>query len=123
VSMDLYRTFSLWHSRLLTPVGQPVVAGPGASARWSNPELDAIVEKMELLNPFVDVEELRQLNIEALKIVAQEMPTIPTFTYPSALAWDEYYWTNWPGAENPYSQPYHHWPNFKYMLPRLQSRK
>jgi len=123
VSMDLYRTFSLWHSRLLTPVGQPVVAGSGASARWSNPELDAIVEKMELLNPFVDVEELRQLNIEALKIVAQEMPTIPTFTYPSALAWDEYYWTNWPGAENPYSQPYHHWPNFKYMLPRLQSRK
>ena len=119
VGLDLYRTFSLWHSNFLTPIGEAVTVGPGASARWSNPELDRIIEDMETTNPF-DVERLRLLDIEALKIVVREMPTIPTFTYPSALVWDEYYWTNWPGAENPYSQPFHHWPNFKYMLPFLK---
>ncbi|GAG00477.1 unnamed protein product, partial [marine sediment metagenome] len=60
------------------------------------------------------------LGIEALKIVLEEMPTMPTYGYCGAVAWDEYYWTNWPGAEDPYSQPYHHWPNLKYMLPFLQ---
>ncbi len=122
VGMDLYRTFMLWHSKLFAPIGQSVTAAPGASARWYDLRLDKLIEQMEQVNPFAE-ETLRLLNIEALKIVVEEMPTIPTFTYPSALAWDEYYWTNWPGAENPYSQPFHHWPNFKYMLPFLKSAK
>jgi len=49
------------------------------------------------------------------------MPSIPTFGYPGVVGWDEYYWTNYPGAENSYQQPYHHWPNFKFMLPYLKS--
>ena len=30
-------------------------------------------------------------------------PGIGTFTYPGVFTWDTQYWTNWPGAENPYS--------------------
>jgi hypothetical protein len=37
------------------------------------------------------------------------------------VGWDETYWTNYPGAENVYTQPYHHWPNFEFMLPFLKS--
>ncbi len=71
----------------------------------------------------IDWNDSNNLNfgIEALKILIEEMPTIPTFGYPGVVAWDEYYWTNYPGAENPYCQPYHTWPNFKYMLPFLKS--
>ena len=41
--------------------------------------------------------------------------------YVGFVTWDEQYWTNWPGAENPYTQPYTHWGPFKYMTPRLQA--
>lgn len=118
--VDLSRTFDLWHSRLLVPIGEPVAQSPGAAARWSDPRLDKIIERMQKTDPFAEVEATRLLGIEALKIVLEEMPTIATYGYCGAIAWDEYYWTNWPGAENPYIQPYQHWPNLKYMLPFLQ---
>jgi peptide/nickel transport system substrate-binding protein len=121
--VDLSRTLEPWHSRLLTPIGQPVALGPGGAARWSNPELDKIIEEMGMTDPFADIETTTALGIEALKILVEEMPTIPTYGYCGAVAWDEYYWTNYPGAENPYTQPYQHWPNFKYMLPFLEKAK
>ncbi|MGQ9622184.1 MAG: ABC transporter substrate-binding protein [Candidatus Caldatribacteriaceae bacterium] len=123
VGVDLSRTLDPWHSRLLTPIGTSVTLGPGGAARWSDPRLDTIIEKMEMTDPFADIEGTRLLGIEALKILVEEMPTIPTYGYVGAVAWDEYYWTNYPGAENPYTQPYQHWPNFKYMLPFLKSKK
>ena len=45
--VDLSRTFDPWHSRLLTPIGQPIALGPGGGARWSDPRLDEIIEKLE----------------------------------------------------------------------------
>jgi len=118
--VDLYRTFMVWDSSLLPALGEPVPAAPGAGARWSDPRMDEVVGRMEKTDPFAEVEATRLLGIEALKIVLEEMPTMPTYGYAGALVWDEYYWTNWPGAEDPYIQPYHHWPNLKYMLPFLR---
>jgi len=118
--VDLYRTFMVWHSRLLPALGELVPAAPGAAARWSDPRMDEVVERMEKTDTAAEVEATRLLGIEALKIVLEEMPTMPTYGYAGALVWDEYYWTNWPGAEDPYIQPYQHWPNLKYMLPFLQ---
>ena len=115
---DLYRTINVWHSKYYKPIGEATVSPDGAPARWKNPKLDKIIEEMEKLD-WNDPENL-ELGMEALKILVEEMPTIPTFGYPGVVAWDEYYWTNYPGAENPYIIPYHHWPNFKYMLPFLK---
>ena len=42
---------------------------------------------------------------------------IPTYGYIGFVGWDETYWTNWPGSEHAYNQPYTHWPNFKYTTP------
>ena len=57
---------------------------------------------------------------EGLKVAVTEMPGIPTFGYIGFISWDEHYWTNWPGSENPYTQPYTHWGPFKYMTPFLE---
>jgi peptide/nickel transport system substrate-binding protein len=48
------------------------------------------------------------------------MPGIPTFGYIGFVGWDQTYWSNWPGSENPYTQPYCHWGPFKYMTPFLK---
>ena len=108
--------------RVLRSLGLPAT-GHRRGGSWScfrdgAARVDKILEEMEKLD--WDSEENLQLEWKGLKILVEEMPTIPTFGYPGVVAWDEYYWTNYPGAENPYTQPYHHWPNFKYMLPFLE---
>jgi len=112
---DLYRTFNTWHSQFMRPIGE---TNPGHDGRWSDPRMDAIVERLEVIG--WDDPETFELGMEGLKVAIEEMPSIPTVAFPGMIVWDEHYWTNFPGAENPYTQPYHHWPNFKYMLPFLE---
>lgn len=112
---DLYRTLRMWHSKYVKPINDVSV---GHHCRWSHPELDKVIDQMEKMA--FDDPAIIDLAIEGLKITAAEMPSIPTFTYPGFVGWDETYWTNYPGAENPYQQPYQHWPNFQFMLPFLQ---
>lgn len=112
---DLYRSFDPYRSAYLKPIGETMVENCG---RWSDPRLDQIIEEMEGIA--FDDPIIIQKGIEALKIFVEEMPTIPISSYPSFISWDEYYWKNYPGGENPYTQPHYHWPNFKFMLPFLE---
>ncbi len=116
---DLYRVFNNIHSKYYKPNGEASISGTGpAAGRWRNPRMDKIIEEMEKLD-WNDPKNL-ELGMEGLKILIEEMPTIPTFGYPGVVGWDEYYWTNYPGAENLYCFYYHNNPLFKYMLPFLK---
>ncbi len=115
--VDLYRVLDAYNSAYVEPVG---TLTKGHSSRWSSPEMDAVIEKLRNTDPS-NTEEVIAIGIEGLKIAVTEMPGIPTFGYIGFLTWDEYYWTNWPGAENPYTQPYTHWGPFKYMTPFLEA--
>jgi len=33
---------------------------------------------------------------------------------------DNYYWTNYPSADNPYMAPVSWWAEFKFMFPRIE---
>ncbi|MCX7682802.1 MAG: ABC transporter substrate-binding protein [Anaerolineae bacterium] len=114
--VDLLKTIRNFHSRFYRPLGEDTA---GHTSRWHSPEMDAAIDALTATNP-VDTEAMIARGIEALKILVTEMPTIPTYGYAGFLAWDEYYWTNWPGSENPYIQPYVHWGPFKYMMPFLK---
>jgi peptide/nickel transport system substrate-binding protein len=70
-------------------------------------------------DPF-DTEKVVEVGIKGLKEAVKNMPGIPTYGYIGFVGWDEYYWTNWPGSENAYNEPYTHWPNFKYTTPFLK---
>ena len=116
---DLHRMFNDIHSKYYRPKGERAAVGQGPLlGRWTDSRIDKIVDAMEKLN-WDDPKNI-ELGIEGLKILVEEMPTIPTFAYPSVIGWDEYYWTNWPGPENPYMWAGHPWPNFKYLLPFLE---
>jgi len=114
---DLFRVLDPFSSQYLVPIGEN--APWGNYGRWSNPQMDSVIAKLKDTD-WNDTESIINVGLEGLKLLVKEMPTIPTFNYPGVVAWDEYYWTNYPGAENMYCQPYHHWPNFKYMLPFLK---
>ena len=59
------------------------------------------------------------LVLQGLQELVKEMPGVPTYGYTGFLAWDTTYWNNWPGSENPYTQPYPHWGPYKYQTPFL----
>ena len=113
---DLYRVLDRWNSAYIRPVGERT---QGHSCRWTSEKMDAIIKDLRETDPF-DTEAVIAVGIEGLKEAVTNMPGTPTYGYIGFIGWDEYYWTNWPGSENPYCEPYTHWPNFKYMTPFLQ---
>jgi peptide/nickel transport system substrate-binding protein len=113
---DLYRVLNYWNSEYVKPLGDTTNGHP---SRWSTPEMDAVIEKLRNTDP-TDSQATIDVGIEGLKLAVTEMPGIPTYGYVGFITWDQTYWTNWPGAENPYTQPYTHWGPFKYMTPFLE---
>jgi peptide/nickel transport system substrate-binding protein len=113
---DLYRVLDHWNSAYIRPIGEVPAGHPG---RWSSPEMDAAIKTLRETDP-ANYDAVVAAGTEGLKIAVTEMPGIPTFGYIGFIAWDQYYWTNWPGSENPYTQPYQHWGPFKYMMPFLE---
>ena len=114
---DLYRVLNYYNSEYIKPLGDTTNGHP---SRWTSSEMDAVIEKLRNTDP-ADYQATVDVGIEGLKIAVTEMPGIPTFGYIGFVSWDENYWTNWPGAENPYTQPYTHWGPFKYMTPFLEA--
>jgi len=117
---DLYRVLDDWNSAYIKPVGERNQAS--YTSRWSSPVMDDIIKRLRETDPF-DTEKVVAIGIEGLKEAVRNMPSTPTYGYIGFVGWDETYWTNWPGSENPYCVPYTHWPNFKYMTPFLQPVK
>lgn len=113
---DLYRVLDRWNSAYKKPLGERT---QGIYSRWSSDEMDGIIKKLRETDPF-DTEATIAAGIEGLKEAVKNMPGVPTYGYIGFVAWDEYYWTNWPGSENAYNAPYTHWPNFKYFTPFLK---
>lgn len=113
---DLYRVLDNWNSAYVAPIGEIGAHG----GRWSSPEMDAVIAELRETDP-TNYQAVVDIGIEGLKIAVTEMPSIPTFGYIGFISWDQTYWTNWPGAENAYTQPYTHWGPFKYMTPFLQA--
>jgi peptide/nickel transport system substrate-binding protein len=115
---DLYRTLDDWNSAYIKPLGQNNQAS--YDSRWSSPEMDAVIKKLRETDPF-NTDAVVAIGIEGLKIAVKNMPGVPTYGYVGFIGWDQYYWTNWPGSENAYNEPYSHWPNFKYTTPFLKA--
>jgi peptide/nickel transport system substrate-binding protein len=114
---DLYRVLDRWNSAYKRPIPERT---QGIYSRWSSDEMDAIIKELRETDPF-DTEAVIAIGTEGLKEAVKNMPGVPTYGYIGFVGWDEYYWTNWPGSENAYNEPYTHWPNFKYTTPFLKA--
>jgi peptide/nickel transport system substrate-binding protein len=114
---DLYRTLDDFNSAYIKPVGERNQAS--YASRWSSPAMDDIIKRLRETDPF-DTEKVIAIGTEGLKELVTNLPGTPTYGYIGFIGWDETYWTNWPGSENAYNEPYTHWPNFKYTTPFLK---
>ena len=114
---DLSFFLDSWHSEFLKPAGQR--QPPRNRQRWSNPELDKIVEQIRAIG-FDDPKGV-ELGQEYIKLAVQEMPQIPLMSYNVFTCMDTTYWTGYPSAEtDPYTDPVPNWANTKYMIVKLK---
>ena len=114
---DLSFFLDSWHSEFLKPPGerQP----PRNWQRWSNPELDKIIEQIRAIG-FDDPKGV-ELGQEYIKLAVREMPMIPLMSYNVFTVMDTTYWTGFPSAEtDPYTDPVPNWANTKYMMVKLK---
>jgi peptide/nickel transport system substrate-binding protein len=113
---DLSFFLDSWHSSFVAAPGE--IQAPRNWQRWSSPELDAIIEQVRGV-PFDDEKGL-ELGREFVKLTVQEMPTIPIMSYNVFTVMDETYWTGYPTAADPYTNPVPNWGNSRYMMVRLR---
>jgi len=110
---DLFRTFTAFNSTYLEK--DLTKRQYGHPSRWTDKRVDEILNKIQVTDPN-DQATLQPLGLELLKIWIQAMPGISATTSLDPYAVSSYYWTGWPSAENHFTVPYHHYPNFKYLL-------
>ncbi len=114
---DLFRTFTTFHSDYLEK--DLTKRQFGHPSRWSNARADEILDTIQVTNPN-DAATLQPLGLEMLQTYIKELPGISATTSLDPYAVSDYYWTGWPSAENHFIVPYHHYPNFKYLLTFIQ---
>ena len=116
---DLSFFLDSWHSEFVKPKGE--VQTPRNWSRWSNPELDKIIEQIRAIS-FDDPKGI-ELGQEFVKLAVQEMPIIPLMSYNVFTMMDDTYWTGYPTAADPYTNPVPNWGNSRYMMVRLKPAK
>jgi peptide/nickel transport system substrate-binding protein len=117
---DLSFFLDSWHSQFVAQPGNP--QPPRNWQRWSNPELDKIIEQIRTID-FDDPKGI-EFGLDYLKLAVREMPTIPLMSYNVFTVMDETYWTGYPSAETaPYTDPVPNWGNTRYMMVKLKPRQ
>jgi peptide/nickel transport system substrate-binding protein len=110
---DLFRTFTAFNTSYLEPnLGKQQFGHP---SRWTDKRVDEILNKIMVTDP-TDSATLQPLGMEMLQIYIKAMPCISATTSLDPYAISSYYWTGWPSGENHFTVPYHHYPNYKYLL-------
>jgi peptide/nickel transport system substrate-binding protein len=115
---DLSFFLDSWHSQFLSQPGAVQTARNWQ--RWSDPRLDAIIEKVRKTD-FADNAANIAIGMDFLKLMVDEMPIIPIMSFNVFSAYDTRYWTGFPTAEaNPYANIVNNWSNSKYILTQLK---
>ena len=86
---------------------------------WKNAEYDELVAEMGELAP--GDERIGELFSQAMEIWLQELPVIPLVQRPTPIVMNQTYWTNWPTAENGYTQPAPWGMNFHQVITELEA--
>ncbi|OEC95444.1 MULTISPECIES: ABC transporter substrate-binding protein [unclassified Rhizobium] len=113
---DLSFFLDSWHSQFVAKKGEN--QAPRNWQRWSNPDLDKIIENIRRIS--ADDPKGIELGKDYLKLVAQQMPTIPLMSYNVFTSMDTTYWKGYPTIADPYTDPVPNWANSRLMMVKLK---
>ena len=108
-TIEALETFAKYHSSLIPPIGESVI-GTGAYSRWSDPELDKLIDKAKSMAP--DDPAIMDIYHRMLEIWMKNLPDIPVLNKQWGTPFITAYWDGWPSKENMYTIPYYWWGQF-----------
>jgi peptide/nickel transport system substrate-binding protein len=116
---DPWQTLQHFHSKYALPAGQKP-ADPRAITRYGNPELDALLNKMEGMIPSVTDETYMGSVRQASEIFLRDLPELVFAEEFHVVTFNTTYWQGYPSAKDPYVAPYPPWEGFAMVIHRLQ---
>jgi peptide/nickel transport system substrate-binding protein len=116
---DPWLTLQHYHGKFAAPEGESIKS-VRANTRYENPELDAILDKMEGMVPSADDPEYLELVREALSIYLRDLPDISYGEELHVLVFNENYWTGYPTVENPIMHPYIPWEGWALVIHSME---
>lgn len=119
---DPWQTLTHFHSKYALPLGQKP-GDPRALTRYSNPELDALLNQMEGMIPSPDDPAYVELVHKASDIFLRDLPELVFAEEFHVVTFNTTYWTGYPSAKDPYVAPYPPWEGFAMVIHRLQPTK
>ncbi|MCZ8097596.1 MAG: ABC transporter substrate-binding protein [Burkholderiales bacterium] len=118
---DPWQTLEHFHGKYAAAPGQKGT-NPRAPTRYNNPELNALLDKMEARQPSAKDAEYVGLVKAATAIVLRDLPQITLAEEMHALTFNTTHWTGFPSAKDPYVAPYLPWEGFNLVVHRLKPR-
>ncbi len=106
-TVDPFGELNNLHSRWIKPKGE---VSPNNMWGYTNPEYDAIVDKVALLPP--GDPGLKALFRQALEIRLRDLPIIAMAQQIRVVPYSTKYWTNWPTQKQDYIHPPNWWMTF-----------
>jgi len=116
---DPWQTLEHFHSKYVAPPGQ-ASKNIRAVTRYGNPDLDAVLNKMEQMEPSPTNPAYVDLVKKATAIFVRDLPEIPLVEETQTLVFNTTYWKGWPTADNPYMAPFIPWEGFARVVESLQ---
>ena len=96
-TVDPYAVLDLYSSRNAKPIG--TTAGNNSFARYSNPEMDALLDTMAPLS--ADDPAFQEAAAKAMGLYWKDTIDCPIIQWLHRIPYNQTYWTNWPTAANP----------------------
>ncbi len=96
-TVDPYAVLDLYSSRNAKPIG--TTAGNNSFARYSNPEMDKLLDTMAPLS--ADDPAFQEAAAKAMGIYWKDTIDCPIIQWLHRIPYNQTYWTNWPTAANP----------------------
>ncbi|MCX7301870.1 MAG: ABC transporter substrate-binding protein [Rhodobacterales bacterium] len=113
-------TLQHYHSKWARPIGT-AIPNLIAGFRYENPEMDAIIDRMEAIPASTDpASPYMQDAVAALDIALRDMPLIHLIEEYHVVTFNSTYWSGWPNAEDPYVAPYTPWEAFSLVIHNLK---
>ena len=116
---DPWQTLEHFHSKYAAAEGA-AAKNLRAPTRYKNPELDAILDQMESMQPSPQNAEYVALVKQATETFARDLPEIALFEEIQTQPFNTTYWTGFPSSTNAYVAQPLPWEGFALVIHRLQ---
>jgi peptide/nickel transport system substrate-binding protein len=116
---DPWQTLEHYHGKYAAAPGQKVTH-VRTLTRYANPQLDALLDRMEAMEPLPGNPRYLALARDAMEIYLRDLPDITLAEEFHVITLNSTYWTGWPSADNPYVAPYVPWEGYALIIHRLR---